>query len=183
MIVVVLLLFFVRSIEPSTFPAHTLFLNLSSANQKSSTTMSSAALDTNAPVEPPPPGAFANMLVGKRRRMRTVSAGQKEVPAGAVVSTTAKPDKKKTKGKKGKQQEGSCNPNVPANTAIPIFLKSESLLSRRPSALREGFRSRLAQDTTARRLPSSRVSIGSSLCASYLKEKKFLCPYLAQIDS
>ena len=90
--------------------------------------MSSAALDTNAPVEPPPPGAFANMLVGKRRRMRTVSAGQK-VPAGAVVSATAKPDKKKTKGKKGKQQEGSCNPNVPANTAIPIFLKSESLLS------------------------------------------------------
>ena len=145
--------------------------------------MSSAALDTNAPVEPPPPGAFANMLVGKRRRMRTVSAGQKDVPAGAVVSTTAKPDKKKTKGKKGKQQEGSCNPNVPANTAIPIFLKSESLLSRRPSALREGFRSRLAQDVTARRfLSSSQVSIGSSLCASYLKGKKFLCPYyLAQI--
>jgi hypothetical protein len=124
--------------------------------------MSSAALDTNAPVEPPPPGAFANMLVGKRRRMRTVSAGQKE--AGAVVSTTTKPDKKKTKGKKGKQQEGSCNPNVPANTAIPIFLKSESLLSRRPSALREGFRSRLAQDVTARRLSSSQVPIGSSYC-------------------
>ena len=91
--------------------------------------MSSAALDTNAPIAPPPPGAFANMLVGKRRRMRTVSAGQKEIPAGAVVSTTAKPDKKKTKGKKGgKQQEGSCNPNTPANTAIPIFLKSESLI-------------------------------------------------------
>ena len=69
--------------------------------------MSSAALDTNAPVEPPPPGAFANMLVGKRRRMRTVSAGQKDVPAGAVVSTTAKPDKKKTKGKKkAAQAEG-----------------------------------------------------------------------------
>jgi len=63
------------------------------------------------------------MLVGKRRRMRTVSAGQKDIPVGAVASTTAKPDKKKTKGKKGKQQEGSCNPNVPANTAIPIFLK------------------------------------------------------------
>jgi len=86
---------------------------------------SSTALDTNAPVAPPPPGAFANMLVGKRRRMRTVSAGQKEIPAGAVASTATKPDKKKTKGKKGKQQEGSCNPNTPANTAIPIFLKSE----------------------------------------------------------
>jgi hypothetical protein len=84
---------------------------------------SSTALDTNAPVAPPPPGAFANMLVGKRRRMRTVSAGQKEIPAGAVASTATKPDKKKTKGKKGKQQEGSCNPNTPANTAIPIFLK------------------------------------------------------------
>lgn len=84
----------------------------------------SAAID---PIAPPPPGAFANMLVGKRRRMRTVSAGQKEIPAGAVVSSTAKPEKKKTRGKNRNsgKQEGSCDPNKPSNTTIPIFLKSK----------------------------------------------------------
>mmetsp|Transcript_5766 Transcript_5766/g.12566 ORF Transcript_5766/g.12566 Transcript_5766/m.12566 type:complete len:511 (-) Transcript_5766:297-1829(-) len=80
----------------------------------------STAID---PIAPPPPGAFANMLVGKRRRMRTVSSGQKEVPPGAVASSTTKPEKKKSKGKSGGKQEGSCDPNKPSNTTIPIFLK------------------------------------------------------------
>ena len=84
----------------------------------------STAID---PIAPPPPGAFANMLVGKRRRMRTVSAGQKEVPPGAVVSSATKPDKKKTRSKNSGKQEGSCDPNKPSNTTIPIFLKSEFL--------------------------------------------------------
>lgn len=78
-------------------------------------------------VFPPEEGAFADMLVGKRRRNRTVSGGSQPVPPGATLSTAKKPEKKKTKAKKDEkgqvQKEGSCDPNQAKNTTVPIFLK------------------------------------------------------------
>ena len=80
-------------------------------------------------VFPPEEGAFADMLVGKRRRNRTVSGGSQPVPPGATLSTAKKPEKKKTKAKKDEKgqfkKEGSCDPNQAKNTTVPIFLKSE----------------------------------------------------------